>query len=210
MRAFCALALLVTMLLNCRGPAEQGHRLPSGVPVDAVWLGGSKGGIFVSCRRYLADASAGATYRCESFNDWSGALVAAGYFHLSGVTGEQMDALGRKAYVSIRGDDIIVKGGMLALVEPPRPEGVPPAARWGGGAHCGAFVDCRAALSPDEATCEVYDQFTGALVLSGAFIESQGLPFRLDEVDGRCPSEPGIQLRGQRSLWKKDAMLHAP
>jgi len=204
--------LLMTTLPGCHRTVPEGHPLPSGVPSDAVWLGGSKGGVFVSCHRDPSDAAvrASAEYRCDSYNDWTGAVVAAGYFYLSGLTAEQMDALGRDAYVSTSGDDIVVKGGVLRLAEPPRPSGVPPTALWGGGSRCGAFVECHPAARPSEATCEVYDPFTGALVLSGAFIESRGRPARLDEVDGRCPAVPGIQLKGGGSLWKSDAMLHAP
>ena len=213
-----AVLLCMVLALSCHrrtgDSRSDGPRRPSAVPVDAVWLGGSKGGVFVACNQ-ARQVDQSEIYHCEFFNDWSGASVGSGDFRLDGMTPQQLGASGRDAYVAWSGDEsrdeiVLRDGGALRLVEPPRPSDVPAAARWGGGTRCGAFVDCKPAPKAGEATCEVYDQHTGAVVLSGVFAETNGRSFDVEEVNGRCPEWSGIELKGGRRLWKKDAMSRGP
>jgi hypothetical protein len=202
MRSILFVIGLVLVTAACRSKSDPSPpHLPSGVPQSAVWLGGSKGGAFIHC---IEVSKVPPTYRCDVFNDYTGDIRGTGYYRLVDVGVSQFNPSSPASYEAYYDDEIRLKAGALKVVEPPRPVGVPPIARWGGGAACGAFVACRPQQEASTLECQVYDQYSGALVLSGQFAPAGGRAARLEEIDGRCPTSSSIHLRNGEHLGKVD------
>ena len=68
----------------------------------------------------------------------------------------------------------IISGACDGHTAPPAPPSVPPSAEWVGGSDGGAFIDCMASENQSINTCTVYNDQTGDVWMSGAFVRSGG------------------------------------
>jgi len=115
------LLLLILLPVACAPTAPP---RPTGLPVNAEWVGGYDGGAWIACRWQAKEPAA--TYSCSVFSDSSGSTWAEGQFVLAksvpvGETqGVKYEAIadpiaGRPAYNSWDGSIIYLRDGSLLV-----------------------------------------------------------------------------------------------
>lgn len=94
----------------------------SGIPLNAVWVGGNDGGIWVSCSK---QDNIGSTYKCLIYNEYTGELESCGSYKLlkckwSDVDGKvsyvQLGSVPAKMVLDSFDGVVIYASGNLALV----------------------------------------------------------------------------------------------
>lgn len=183
-------ASVMVGLTACKHPRQP--PLPSGLPRDAVWVGGEDGGAFVLCR----DVSK-TEVRCTTWNE-SGSVWMKGRFR---VVGTRPTNLGLPtAYDGVDGEHIfLANGGRLEVVAPPRPASVPSDAVWSGGPQCGAFMAC-SKQNERRFLCTVYDEEDGTVRSRGGYElrgdEGMGPHSNADLEESCAVKEWNISVRG--------------
>ncbi len=182
-----ALALGILCLFaaptSCKYFKGRDKTKPPSVPSDAVDIGG------FSRLQWARCVPVRSVYKCTVYGGY-GTVLAKGYFELF-PAGQSFNPYDSKEYQGWIGEEMALsRKRFLRPIAPPRPFGIPPEAQWSGGASCGAFFKC--SQEPGGIRCEVYDESTGAIRLSGLFREER-TERAVDLLRGGlrlCPANP--------------------
>jgi hypothetical protein len=152
---------LMTLLLLVGGCRKMDR--PGGLPQSAVLMGTPEKYYFIDCAR----VGAGTDYSCTVYGA-SGNRMASGVFGLQG--GPSFNSRDRAEYSGFDGSEIaLTENRHLVVHEPPRPEGVPASAVWGGGPTCGGFLDCTSAAAGRIFDCKMFADDTGTIIAQGRY-----------------------------------------
>jgi hypothetical protein len=142
---------------------------PDGVPVSAVWVGGTDGGVFVVCD---SPESGVDVYPCTVFNDGTGDVLMSGRFAVK--TTHPGPAVRDLKYSAYDGRDILLQNGSsLVPIATLRPREVPDKAAL---AENGIWVNCRVKAERTYG-CSLFLASNGRPFAEGSFqMEDQGGP----------------------------------
>jgi hypothetical protein len=103
-------ALILSVLAtSCSGASLMPAKKPSGVPSDAIWVGGADGGAYVQCvfeKKNNVD-------RCSVWNDYTGNLVESGDYIIASQNRPATQSELRKISFPDFGGAIYLKNGLV-------------------------------------------------------------------------------------------------